>query len=350
MSRNIYAVLEDSGDVMGPKKVEKPQQKPAPKEVKKTVVGMEDNKTESKAPKKKEPKVVEPKQNQDGFEQVSKTKHTGRPTKDSPKPEKKPQDNKPKGPPTEKRAPVFAKGNGDSQTKEKRQTKRPDDHHTKKEKLKVPIHPRGQRLHDHHDSSKPQKYNSKFVKKSGGGGHNWGKGTEELDVEGDETETKETETTEETKEEPKVEEPPKPLTKEEKKELKKKAKEELKKAKKKKGVAGDKKSDELSRELVLAKVDPNAKTLDEFKREQLEKKKQTLEVISKTISAPVKVETAKSVEETKHETEKKKTLVDELFLEKKKENPKERKDKVKKEKGNKHKPNINDANAFPTLK
>jgi len=83
----------------------------------------------------------------------------------------------------------------------------------------------------------------------------------------------------------------------------------LKAEKKGSGKKGEeKKSDELSVAEVKGKVDPNAKTLDEYQKERKEKKTTLLSTFSSNVQAPVEKK------ETKKKEEEKKGILSDLFV------------------------------------
>jgi len=190
----------------------------------------------------------------------------------------------------------------------------------------------GGRYHDHHLSGTGLRGG---MKKRGGGGHNWGT-NKDLIEESISPGTKKEDVEEKVEE--KVEVPPAP--RDEKKEKRKARKEQEKRAKKGQKVV-EKKSDEISIDLVKSSiVDPNAMSLDDYKRVLEEKRK------ASTLLKNVE-EKKEEKHEEKHEEKKQDQLLVGLF----KSGQTQKKGGEKKTKREeKTVPNVSDQLSFPKLK
>jgi len=193
------------------------------------------------------------------------------------------------------------------------------------------------RYHDHHLSGTGTRGG---FKKRGAGGNNWGTQKDDLESQTEthnETDHKEDKSDQNTEKKVEVVDPLK-----EKKDARKKRKDDEKKARKGKGLkTEEKKDDQLSVDLVKSKVDPNAKTLEQYQKEQEEKKR-------KTLGSTVPTEKKEEKKEEKKDEKKPTISKDDLFKTSEK-SPSKSAEKKKPTKST-HVPNVADKGSFPSLK
>jgi len=300
---NPFAALDEVSE--GSSNVSKKQEKKVeqPKTTQKTTEKPKEVSTEKPKPK---PKVVSEKPigvTQDGFEQVAKSQRGGRPQRGSSERGRGSSERGRGGDRGSGRGRGTSRGgrggdrgnsrggftkpprtdsNTGSEETVSKDVREDKEKHIKKtgfrnERTGEPRegHARGRgRFHDHHLSGTGTRGG---FKKRGGGGHNWGTSTGDVEVEVAKEVEVATEGTEEKKEE--VVDPV-TLSEDQKKVLRRKRKEAEKKERKgvKKDDSKDTKSDELSIDQVkVTKVDPNQKTFEEYQKEKNSKKAPTTE-------------------------------------------------------------------------